>query len=157
MSTAPLPGTLAVARRRVILGEADLVGLAYAGAGAATLTAARATADERLAELAGLEAAADVDRPPDRRVLIDRLLYARERVKALVAPPGRPAHPILLGRIQLAVADAGHRVLLLLASDGAPVDDELVGLDADQVRISSEIDESLWDEAIAAAGGSDGE
>ncbi|WP_235488811.1 hypothetical protein [Frankia sp. AvcI1] len=153
----PLPGMLAVARRRALLAESDLVHLAYAGADVATLTAVRVLVDERFATLAGLEAAADAAGSPARPVLIDRLLFARERVKALVAPPGRPAHPVLLGRIQLAVADAGHRLLVFLASDGAPVDDELVGLDADQVRISSEIDQSLWDEAIAAAGGLDGE
>ncbi|WP_261554065.1 hypothetical protein [Frankia tisae] len=155
MSAAPLPGVVAVARRRALLGEADLVHLAYAGADVATLTAARVLVDERFATLAGLEAAADADRPPDRQVLIDRLLYARERVKALVAPPERPAHPILLGRTQLAVADAAHQLFVFLVSAGAPADEEMVELDADQARISSEIDQSLWDEAIAAAGDSD--
>ncbi len=153
MSAAPLPGTVAVARRRALIAEAGLVHLAYANADVAALTAARAVADKRIAELADLELAADAAGPPDRRVLTGRLEFARERVVALATPAGRPAHPVLLARIQLAVADATHHLIVFLVSAGAPVD--LGGLDVEQAAVSEMIAAGLWDEAVAAAGGSD--
>ncbi len=157
MSAAPLPGVLAVARRRALTAETDLAGLAYAGASAAALTAARVTVDERFGELAAVEAAADAASPPGRAVLLDRVLFARERALALTSRPGLPVNLFVLARRELAIIDVMRWLPAFACAAGLPVGGALAGLDADQIEASREIADDLWSGAIAAAGGSDGE